>query len=205
MSIEHNLILMDDATGLPVFNPEARTIKEFRELIAGCRRQGVSYDPAQRKATAKMAGVYFFSSYLSVYHKKEEAQRLKEIVTQVAYLTEEDVKAKDFKNACERFRQLEYVPVIEALEELNAGLTLSLKFVKTIRKTLERLLTDDDKELTAGESDLAMNQINKLVDLASKIPETQTKVDQALIGVRKQTETKKHRRGGKKVYPREVP
>jgi len=59
-SIEHNLIILDSESGLPVFNPEARTIAEFRELIAGCSRsKNVSGTDAKKKATAKMAGGFF--------------------------------------------------------------------------------------------------------------------------------------------------
>jgi len=141
-----------------------------------------------------------------VYYGKDDFKKRKEIAKQVTYLELDDMTRDDFIAACKRFQDLEYVPAVEALVELHAALAFSLKFVKRIRKSLEITLEDDERELTVEETDLVMTQINKLVDLASKIPETQMKVEQALAQVKKQYESKKYRKrkGGKEIHPREV-
>ncbi|KKN88656.1 hypothetical protein LCGC14_0245470 [marine sediment metagenome] len=200
-SVEHNLIIIDQGTDLPVFNPEARTIVEFKDLIASARRRGMSHDIGKRRATALMAGVFFMSSFKSPYYGRSGKEA--KILAQVAHLEEKDVKSKEFQAACKRFEKIEYVPDIEALDVLVSALRLSLVFVQGLKRNLEAMLGDNPERLDIGTMDLVQTSINKLVDMADKIPATIEKVETSLTRVKKQTETRQHRKGGRVTHLRE--
>ena len=67
MSFLNEMIIEDEETKLPIFNPILRKLKPFQNLIKTFRSKGIQYSKANDEATTALAYIYYMCYYNSPY------------------------------------------------------------------------------------------------------------------------------------------
>lgn len=118
------LITLDD-NGLPIFNPIAKTLAPFKQVIVNSRKNGESYIKAQELATKKLAFIFYMVYYNSPYvvNKTDVNERAQEVKRHLHLPDDWDI-TPDIKQAMEFFdeyfqKSLSLDIIVEAREALK--------------------------------------------------------------------------------------
>ena len=100
------LIKMQD--GLPIFVPEARTIKAFKKIIVRARKNS-SWEKQRDRATLELAYVWFmedFKSYYTSKYPKDEVERDAQVRKRLGLEDWKALKDNDIIEAREVYREM---------------------------------------------------------------------------------------------------
>lgn len=166
------LIILDE-DGFPIFNPEARMIREFKVIIE--RDKGSKGDASGRfkkLSTKELAYVHFMTHYnsefVTSYAESERPTRV------IKHLDLPDGWKADatLEMAMITYKELITTPSMNSLIEAREALFSADKLLKIYRKKLEVLLQSMEKEATGAfdllPEDKAISE-NKVLEESDKI------------------------------------
>ena len=167
------LITIED--DLPVFNPEARMIKEFLYLIT--RDKGSKGDADGRKkrlATKELAFVHFIghhnSEFVLTFEENEREEKIKKFLD----LPSDWKPDAAVKEAVGVYEEMMETPSVIALRETREALFSATKLTSMFRRRLENkviiLEQNIDTANENGELDKALTDYNKIIEIAKNIP-----------------------------------
>ncbi len=143
-----DLIILED--DFPVFNPEARLIKEYKAILARDKGSKGDYDGRNKSiATRELAFVCFFANLKSIYHIQfeDENRREKEIKTALELPLE--WKRDDLINrAITEYSSTQITPSSNLLVSVRRALNTSKKIVDH----LEQEVRENSSLLEGGNS-----------------------------------------------------
>jgi len=173
-----------------IVDPEIKIILEFSKLIAEDK------DRNKKLATKWFGYIYHMYDYKSPYQLYEEKERHIRVCKDV------DLPG-DFKSsqrmiaAISKYKELQNTPTVQTLLTTKQALISSEKAINALTQRIETLLAADEEEVdTVGE---AVKNVNKLLDIAEKLPKITNVINDLEEKVKKeQSGESKLRGGGKK-------
>lgn len=204
-----NLIKLEDDK--PVYNAEARTIKEFRAVIE--RDRGSKGDNDGRKklmALKELAFVYYYCDYRSPFVCNfEEDVRIKEIKEAIG-LDESWKLDKVVNEACDKYREYQETPTMKVLSSIKNSLFSAQKVIILVEKRLSSRIKEieEDENLLDSNPELldkVISDADRLNALANKVPlqiETLKKLEDK---VKSELESEQFGRAGRKINTHELP
>lgn len=170
--------------GLPVFNPEARLVKDFNNIIV--RDKGSKGDNDGRKkliATKELAFIHFItypnSEFVTSYPEDMRMPAIRK------HLGLPDGWKPDalIDLGIMTYRELTFTPSSDSLVEARESLFSANKLIKMMRKRLESKLQELDSQLTGvteeeaekkmqNDLDRTVKDFEKIIDISKKMPET---------------------------------
>lgn len=194
-----DLITLED--DYPVFNPEARLIKEFLAIIV--RDRGSKGDAQGRKkslATKELAFVHFFTSLTSQQNIniEDEEERTKAIKRELD-LPDEWKIDKIVRDAIDKYADYQETPTSGILQTVRRTLNKSKKVFLFLEGKLdillESLITNSDltDEQIRATEDRVIASVNKIMELSAKLTTQIETVDNLEKKYVKELEEKKGR------------
>lgn len=167
------LITLED--DLPVFNPEARMIKEFLYLLT--RDKGSKGDNDGRKkrlATKELAFVHFMGHHNSEFVLTVEESEREEKIRKFLDLPSDWKADKYVKEAIVVYQEMMETPSVVALQETREALFSATRLTSMYRRRLENKINILEEDINGanenGELDKALADYNKIIEIANKIP-----------------------------------
>lgn len=167
------LITIED--DMPVFNPEARTIKEFLYLLTRDKSsKGDADGRKKRLATKELAFVHFMghhnSEFVLTYEESEREEKIKKFID----LPNDWKPDAAVKAAIVVYQEMMETPSVIALRETREALFSATRLTSMFRRRLENkimvLEQDIDTANESGELDKALTDYNKIIEIAKNIP-----------------------------------
>lgn len=161
------LITLED--GMPVFNPEVRTIKEFRDLLARDKSsKGDSQGKLKLIATKELAYVHFIShpnsEFVTSYSESERPAKIKKHLA----LPEEWKCDALVELAILTYKELIGTPSTNFLVEARESLFSAETIVKILRRRLESRLQELNSQITGVDEEETEKLIERLIDKTTK-------------------------------------
>lgn len=162
--------------GIPVFNPEAKVIKEFKALIE--RDRGSEGDAQGRKklqATKELAFIALFVSLKSAYNRNYEpsvrTEELKRSLKLAPSWQPDDI----VKEAMKQYAKTQVTPSSAMLTSVRNAIFSSQSIIgmleKRLKRTMDALHTEDmiDGEEFDKLMDKALKDVEKVLDISAKL------------------------------------
>jgi len=127
------LVRIDEETELPVFNPEARVIKEFRRIIERDKGSKGDHDGRKKKrALLELAFIHYMCVYDSRYNMFHvESERVEKIATDLG-LPEGFKIDSDIKLAIDRYKDLMETPAKSLYRKAIKGIEKVEDFIDAV-------------------------------------------------------------------------
>lgn len=198
--------------GLPTFSPYARTIEAFKILITRDRGGKIVGDADGRKkfmATKELAYVYFIASRKSEFVNNFPENQRHDRICQKLAMPEDWKPDGHVEIAIDTFREITETQTSKVLEEMKDSLFSSQDTISLVRKRMDHRLEkmkleEDILENNPEVLDQALTDVNKLLDLAKKIPEMISVIEKLEERVSKERADGKGR-GGKDINKFQFP
>lgn len=171
--VTRDLVILEN--DLPVFNPEAKLIKEFKFLIE--RDRGSPGDSQGRKklmATKELAFVALHVSLTSPYNRNyPEKERTSELIRGLELGPDWHLD-EHVKKAMKEYEKTQITPSSAMLTSVRRALYSSRDIIQMLQKRLEQTMNAlYTAELIGDEVDVlmekAMKDIDKLLDYSAKL------------------------------------
>lgn len=196
---------------MPVFNPEVRTIKAFKDLLIRDKGSKGDADGREKKQALKeLAFIYFIAYYNSEFITSySEEDRIPAIKRHLA-LAEDWQPDALVELAIITYKELISTPSSDSLVEARESLFSANKIIKILRKQLESLLQQLDSQLTgltdeesekmvSGLIEKTTKLYDKIMSIADKMPSTLDTINKLEERVKKEMEKEKTGRGKSQV------
>lgn len=208
------LVTLEDE--LPVFNPEARTIKEFKDIIV--RDKGNKGDADGRKkafALKELAYVHFMTYYNSEFITSYPEDIRPEKVRQHLALPEDWKPDALIGLACMTYKELMVTPSMNSLIEAREALFGADKLLRIYRKKFEEVLQQMDSQIT-GLEDAEQEAMNdnllaksdklyaRIMDISKKMPDALETINKLEERVKKEMQAEQKGRGKTDVNMQEL-
>lgn len=197
--------------GIPVFNPEVKTIKSFRDIIVRDKGSKGDADGREKKqATKELAYVHFATYYNSEFLTSVSEDERPEKIRKHLDLPIDWKADALIEIACMTYKELVYTPSADSLVEARESLFSANKIIKILRKQLETLLQQLDSQLTGLDDEEAEEQISRLTDktvklydkimsIADKMPTTLDTINKLEERVKKEMQKEQTGRGKSEI------
>lgn len=144
-----------------VVDPEIRIINEFFKLIAEDK------DRNKKEAVKWFGYIYHMYDYRSPYQLYDEKERHIRVCKDVN-LPADFKPSQRMVGAINKYKELQITPTVKTLLSTKQALISSEKAISALTHRIETLLANDEEEVdTVGE---AVKNVNKLLDIAEKLP-----------------------------------
>lgn len=200
--------------GLPVFNPEAKTIKEFKLIIerdrGGAKEKG-DYDGRKKyRATKELSFIYFYCDYRSPYIDNYSISERVEPIKDALDLPN-DWKIDDVvSEGIERYNREQETQTLKVLESSKESLFTTQKIITIIEKRLAgRILQiENDESILDSQPELIDKIIadgDRLQKLAKNLPDTIETLNKLSDKVKTELASEQFGRAGRKISKHELP
>lgn len=170
-----DLVILED--DFPIFNPIARTIKQYNQIIV--RDKGSKGDNQGRKkimATKELAFVWFFSCLTSSYNINTEDEVEREKLIKRDIELPEGWKRDDvINNAIAYFCDYQETPTSGLLQTVRRTLNKSKKMFSILEGKLDLMLESLVTQTEVSDEQARINE-EKIVSLVSRIMEMSMKL-----------------------------
>lgn len=185
---------------MPVFNPEARLIKEFNLLLTRDRGSVGDHDGRKKRhATKELCFIHFIASRNSEYVLGYPSDKREGLIKKALDLPDTWKPDEAVNAAIKVYKDLNYTPSLEALEEIKETLFSTTAIIKIIRRRLEEKISNIEAALNGAEANAALDSImsdyDKITNISNKIPAQIETIQKLEDKVKKESQTELKGRG----------